>query len=479
MRIKIGLIGTSQLSFPGPKEETFKQICKQMEANAEEMKFDFVAYPDQVIYEDDAWKAREFMEKEGVDFLMILNVSYSAGFLVPILYQTKGANIGIWSIPEPKKGVTMFNSFCSNNMYQGINAQYFKDFKIKSKWFYGFADDPVFKKRLWVTVKALGAIKKLKHSRVALIGGFAPGFYDLYFDERSVISKLDGIYINRLHEYDEIIKLANKVTDEQVAPYLKELDDLCIKCTPKVMELRGFSIKMYLAYKEFVEKYHYDAIAVSCWPKFQDDYKYSVCSVLGMLNDDGIVAGCEGDLMSVISMVALQDISEESTALMDFAAFDQSDDSVMLWHCGPATKKFCEKNGYTLDENYSGMEHPKGKIVGTPVVRNMVFDPNKVTVFRFSGDMVGYLNLTGEFMGDVKDSNIGSRGWMNNLKLNNKPIKSLDFTNTILSSGFEHHYPVCLGDYGEVITEMNKWLGIKPVREIKYENYLQDKEDME
>ncbi len=82
-------------------------------------------------------------------------------------------------------------------------------------------------------------------------------------------------------------------------------------------------------------------------------------------------------------------------------------------------------------------------------------------------------------MGDVKDSNIGSRGWMNNLKLNNKDITALDFTNTILSSGFEHHYPVCLGNYGEVIAEMNKWLGIKPIKEIKYENYLQDKEDME
>ena len=42
------------------------------------MWFDFIAYPNQVIYEEDAWKARGFMEKEGVDFLMILNISYSS-----------------------------------------------------------------------------------------------------------------------------------------------------------------------------------------------------------------------------------------------------------------------------------------------------------------------------------------------------------------------------------------------------------------
>ena len=175
-------------------------------------------------------------------------------------------------------------------MYQGINTQYFGDFKIKCKWFYGMADDERFKRRLYVTVKALGAIKKMKQTRVALIGGFAPGFYDLYFDERSVISKFDGIYVNRLHEYDEIIKLAEKVTDDEVQPCLDELDREKIKTTPNAMNYRAFSIKMYLAYKKFLEVNHYDALAISCWPKFQDDYKYSVCSVLGMLNDDKVVA---------------------------------------------------------------------------------------------------------------------------------------------------------------------------------------------
>ena len=479
MKIKVGVVCTSQLSFPGPKEETYKKIVSQMEENAKEMNFDFVHWDKQVIYEDQAYEALHFMEDEKVDFLMILNVSYSSGFLCPIFYKIKGAHVGIWSIPEPRKGVVMFNSFCSNNMYQGINTQYYKDFKIKCKWFYGMADDERFKRRLYITVKALGAIKKLKQSRVALIGGFAPGFCDLYFDERSVISKFDGIYVNRLHEYDEIIKLAEKVTDEEVKPYLDELDRQKIKTTPNAMNYRAFSIKMYLAYKKFLEINHYDALAISCWPKFQDDYKYSVCSVLGMLNDDKVVAACEGDLMSAISMLILQDISEESTSLMDFAAFDESDDSIMLWHCGPASLKFCKKNGYSLSENFSGMEHPKGKIVGTAVARDMVFDPNKVTVFRFSGDMAHYINITGDFMGNCKDSNCGSRGWMNNLKMNGKPITALNFTNTVLSSGIEHHYPIALGDYSDIVTEMCKWLDITPVTEIKYQDYLQDASDEE
>lgn len=477
MRIKIGLVGTSQLSFPGPKEETYAQIVEQMKQNAVSMQFDFVYYPKQVIVEADAKEAVAFMEAEKIDLLLVLNISYSAGFLVPVFYRIKNAAIGIWSIPERKDGPVMFNSFCSNNMYQGINDKYLRDYKIKAKWFYGFADDARFQRRLSVTVKALGAIKKLKQSKVALIGGFAPGFYDLYFDERSVYSKLDGISINRLHEYDEIIKRAEKVTDNDIKAYRDELVRDNIKMTPTAAGLCDFSLKMYMAYRRFVEEYGYDAIAISCWPKFQDDYKYSVCSTIGMLNDDKTVAACEGDLMSAISMIALQELSGESTMLMDFAAFDESDESVLMWHCGPASKKFCKTTGYSLGENYSGMAHEPGKICGTGVVRDMEFDPGAASVFRFSGDMESYINVSGSFMGNTKTSNCGSRGWLKDLKLNGKPISALNFTNTILSGGFEHHYPIAWGDLSDEIAEMNKWLGIKPIKEIPYENYLQDKED--
>lgn len=492
MRIKVCMVGTSQLSFPCPKEKIYAESVEKMQRNAQAMQFDFYAYPTQVITEEDAKKAAATLEAERPDLVLILNVSYSAGFLVPHLYGIRDAAIGIWSIPETKKGPVMFNSFCSNNMYQRINAHYLKDWGIRAKWFYGFADDARFLRRLSVTVKALQTIKRLKNSRVALIGGFAPGFYDLYFDERSVFTKFKGITINRLHEYDEIIKIADKVTNEDMkacmeeldkipnadmSPYADELKKSGLKMGDNGFSLRPFSVKMYLAYKRFVEENGYDALAISCWPKFQADYKYSVCSAIGRLNDDKIVAACEGDLMSAISMLALQEMSDESTTLMDFSAFDEEDDSVLLWHCGTSAKQFCKKNGYKISHNFSGMAHEEGLVLGTGLVRDMQFDPGKATVFRFSGDMENYLNVSGDFVGATKESNCGSRGWMKNLQMNGQPIGALDFTNTILSSGFEHHYPIAWGDWTAEIAEMNKWLGIRPVKKIAYADYLQDQED--
>ena len=90
---------------------------------------------------------------------------------------------------------------------------------------------------------------------------------------------------------------------------------------------------------------------------------------------------------------------------MDFSAFDERDESILLWHCGPSSKKFCQKNGYKLSHNFSGMAHETGKVNGTGIVRDMEFDAGKASVFRFSGDMESYINVTGDFIGNTKESN--------------------------------------------------------------------------
>ena len=76
-------------------------------------------------------------------------------------------------------------------------------------------------------------------------------------------------------------------------------------------------------------------------------------------------------------------------------------------------------------------------------------------------------------MGKGKESFCGSRGWMKGLRLEHSPIGALDFANTVLSGGLEHHYPVCRGDYSAEVSELGAWLGVAPVRAIPYADYLQ------
>jgi len=472
-KLTIGLVGTSQLSFPGDKAGAFQKSAEGLRTYAEELGFNLFTYKGTVITEEDARKAVSELEHQNIDFLLVQNTSYSAGNLSLAFAKMKNVWLGLWAIPEyAEDGAVPFNSLCSINMHQSIIYHYLKDYNIRVKWFYGDVCDEQFKRRLSVTVRALRAIKGLKKSRIALVGGIAPGFNDLYNDERQFLKLFDGMTFNRLHEYDELKTIALSVSEQQAQKQAEQMLALSCGANKYARESLLISAKFYLAYKKFIEENKYDAVAISCWPKFQTDFNYSVCSVVGQLNDDGTPVGCEGDVLSTICMLALKHMSDDITTLMDLIAFDESDQSVLMWHCGPSSSRFGKK--YTLDANYSGRPHiPGEEPVGCGVTRNMVFDKMPVTAFRLTGECDKYMLLEGNFMGDSKKSFIGSRGWMDSVRMYGEPIKVLDLVNTIQVNGFQHHYPIVPGHLESEVKEFAAWLGLKPLTKVPYADYLQ------
>mgnify|MGYP006923216407 CR=1 FL=1 len=302
-------------------------------------------------------------------------------------------------------------------------------------------------------------------------------FNDLYDDERNLNRRFEGIYFNRLHEYSELKDKAVAYSMDEIKPIM----DNMVACScgyadeaaKKTLEV---SARFYKAYKEFIAENNYDALAVSCWPKFQDDYLFSVCAVVGEINDKGVVCGCEGDLTSTVSQLLLSYIAEDITMLMDLSAMDETDNSIMMWHCGPAAKRFCEKKGYSYSLNYSGKDHEGRDLdhaVGTGITRDMVFDDDVYTIARLTGESNKMFLASGVMQDGSKASYNGSRGWLGQLKLNRKDISALDFFNTIMVHGFQHHFPMVKGDYTEEVMEVMAWLGLEGLEAVPYENYLQ------
>ena len=70
---------------------------------------------------------------------------------------------------------------------------------------------------------------------------------------------------------------------------------------------------------------------------------------MGHLNTTGLVAACEGDLTSAVSMLALRYLTKgDVVTLMDLVSVDSEDESVLLWHCGPTSPALADKNGVTI-----------------------------------------------------------------------------------------------------------------------------------
>lgn len=477
--LKIGFVGTTQTNFggglAGGKEKLFNQSVEALRLLSVKYGFELYVYNEMLVTDGDAIKAKKVLEAEKVDFLLIQNTTFSAGEIIIRLAKIN-AFIGLWALPEILSDGSVFvdsiNSFCGMNMYSSIIANYLKDHSIKYKWFYGSHDSQQFGRRFEITIKALTAIKKLRNSRVALVGGIAPGFNDLYFDERIAQKKL-GVEIQRNNEFSEIKERALKYKDSEIVK-AKEVTTCGYKCISDASkESLDIHARFYKAYYDFCMDYKYDALGVSCWPKIQDENKCLACSIIGKLNQNGIPAACEGDLPGAVSMLLQKYLTEQPTTLMDMSGFDEDDQTVLMWHCGPSPEYYADSNGSVMTYSRQPSSPTSIKVIG--LINDLVFKPQRLTFTRFAGEWDEILILDGKATDKPKKSYKGSRGWIGDLRLNRQEISVKDLVNTILVQGFQHHYPMVAGDITEELLEVAAWLDLKPIQVVGYENYLQNK----
>ena len=69
--------------------------------------------------------------------------------------------MGLWAVPDiEKEGDVKLHSLVSTSHYLGIIKKTLSEKKIKTKWFYNYADTEEFKNKFLITIKSLIALKK-------------------------------------------------------------------------------------------------------------------------------------------------------------------------------------------------------------------------------------------------------------------------------------------------------------------------------
>ncbi len=473
-KLNVTLVSAVQTSFWGSSENEYqKKYIPLLEKLSIELEFNLTCIKEPACDAKTAFKLKNEIKASQPDFLLIQVSTFAAGDILPQLTECC-QKIGIWGIDEvTDNGAIPNNSFCGMNMYASIIRQYQHN-ETPFKWFYG-VDEELFHKRFEITIKALTALKNLNNSKVGLIGGIAPGFYDLEFDARTIKKKL-GVNIERNYEYGDIKDMAIKYSEEELRNELQTFSQEC-GCISSSLSQSGIinTVRIYHAIKELISKEELNAVAISCWPKYRRDFGVVVCSVIGRLLENGIIAACEGDIESTISMQLLSYLTKnEIPMLMDFSKFDENDQTILCWHCGSAPKRYADKNGCNVCGHYKPGQYITGADeIKVAAVNDMYYAPNSITSVRFTDDCKRALVLSGEFIDKKDHSYDGSRGWIGNLKLNGNPISVRDFIETILSNGFQHHYPIIKGNCVNEIMETLAWLDIEPISPVNYHPYLQ------
>lgn len=417
---------------------------------------------------EQAVRIRKEIELKQLDFVLLFHPSYINGDLVYEIMKS-GADFGLWAIEElMEEGPMTLASFISISQNMGISKHNFLENPVKTKWFFGNMDSKFFKPRFDITVKTLSALKGIKDSRVAQIGKLADGHINHSVDPREIYKFLK-VDLIRDYEVEDIIALGEKIPESEVESIFSRVCKTSRISRVSIEKVR-YSVKMYLAIKQICDQNNYSAIAFSCWSKLMPLKETVGCLVNSLLNSDGIVAGCEADVLGTISMLVLRNLTNQVVALMDLARFDESDDSLLLWHCGSAPFEMANERGVICEKHYFADYAESIKNCGP--VTDLIFRKGDVTVFRLLGEGDKFYYFTGKFYDPEKKSYHGSRGWVNDLKLYNEPVKTWDLANTLLTNGLSHHFPMVLQNISPYLEEFAYWAGLKKIKRFDYRDYL-------
>lgn len=414
-----------------------------------------------------AARAAAELREKGADMILLRCNALAGEGEIASAFIDSGVPLAVWCVPEPQReGLLYLNSMTCANLYMSVANFNLRDRDTQVKWLYGTPEDPLFRNRLDVTVRALRAVRRIRGARIAQLGGTAPGFINMEYDRAAFEKKL-GCEIVTL-ELDEIYASARAMSGRQTEEELARLSRAPVSDAVRPSEL-DMSARLILALRKYSRENHVDAMAVSCWPGFQEELGISSCMAYGQLNDGGMICACEGDVPGAVSMLLLDSLSGRHPMIMDLVTMDRREDALAFWHCGMGMPSYAD------DQGFSFIKYPSyPEIMDQPGVSvDMKFAPQPATIARIGGRGAETLLVSEADIIEGPDrSYTGARGWFGNFRVAGRPAGAVDFWNTVCASGNAHHYVITAGHVGDACMEFAHRMHIQPIEKAEYHDYL-------
>lgn len=442
--LKIGFVSLAdQYSFDKVLAREMYQLSKQELQRLNQVTV--VAPGEQVITMEDAGKAEALFKAQQIDVLLVQNGTFSSGQVFLSLVQNFPGPVALWALPEPPfdGGPLKFNSLCGVN----LNASLLSGLGRKYKYFYAGPSDPAFAAELLTWLKTYALVLRLKESRIGLFGSRTPGFYTFGLNELS-LRKAIGPEVFHV-DLSELFAEAEKIPEADAKEFLHEIGLV----TKSSMELPASKqvkyAKTYLAFRHIIRRYGFTTVAVKCWPEFIADYGMAVCATMAKLVDDGIMAGCEGDLLGAITSLVQLELAGQVPFIADLVSVDFAANTGMMWHCGCAPFKLAHPGcPVRIGEDFG--------IGGLNV--EFALQPGRVTLARLSFNQDKYRLLV--TTGEAVDTTAVPRGTAGIVKFDAEARKLLD---TLIYGGFEHHLGLVYADIKAELVELGRLLDLETV----------------
>lgn len=270
-------------------------------------------------------------------------------------------------------------------------------------------------RRILALNKAMQAKKALTGLRMGLVGASSDWLIASSYDAKAYHTKLDAqvVEIPMQELLDEIAKGGYPANEWTIK--LKE-----IGYNPAEVEK---ALEVYGALKRLVEKYKLGAVTVRCFDLLPT-VKTTGCLALAILNAEGVYAGCEGDVPSLMSMCILGAVSGKPVFMCNPSRIDTAAGRMVLAHCTLPVNMPYAMSLTTHFESGIGVAIAGSIPEGT------------CTVFKASGDLSRHFSMAGAIDKNMRDAH---------LCRSQIEITLPDFS-YFTKNPINNHHLVCVGD---------------------------------
>ncbi|MDO5447739.1 MAG: fucose isomerase [Prevotellaceae bacterium] len=153
------------------------------------------------------------------------------------------------------------------------------------------------------------------------------------------------------------------------------------------------AFRLYLALKKVVEEYRLTALTIQCFSLIPTTCTTG-CLALALLNDEGIVAGCEGDLQSIFTMLLAKRATGVDGFMANPSSADKAANRIVFAHCTIGLKQTCR---YVMRSHFES---------GIGVAIQGILPEGEVTIVKCGGKSLDKsVILTGRIIDNQSDPN--------------------------------------------------------------------------
>ncbi len=287
-------------------------------------------------------------------------------------------------------------------------------------------------------------VKGMKRFNIGCLGARTTAFKTVRFDE--ITLQKYGINVESFDLSEVIWKVQNMADDDARVIAKKERLEGYTNFSNVPEASKTTLAKLSVVIDGYVEQYHLDALTLRCWNEIETILRVCPCVLLSELNDRGIVASCEIDMCSALTMRAMSLASGEPTAVLDWNNnYGDDENKVILFHCGPVAQTLMTGKG-TVTAHKMFEKCDPGSGWGTNEGRIKAFPTTISNCQTKDGQIVIYASEA-EFTTDpIEDEFFGCAGVCEIPDLQNKLIR-------LARGGFKHHTSVGVGHMKDILKE--------------------------